>query len=94
MLIPKYIKFTIEYHLVSSLHLLPFILYYFCLLFGSFTLKEGERTVIGRYVVTNLREEAFSLSVTYDNIGLFIDAFGIVVDRITPLWYDGLYIVF
>ena len=57
-------------------------------------MNEGERTVIGRYVVTNLREEAFSLSVTYDNIGLFIDPFGIVVDRITPLRYDSLYIVF
>ena len=57
-------------------------------------MNEGEWTVIGRYIVTNLREEAFSLSVTYDNIGLFIDAFGIVEDRITPLWYDSLYIVF
>ena len=46
-------------------------------------MNEGWRTVIGQYVVTNLREEAFNLSVTYDR--LFIGAFGILVDSIAPL---------
>lgn len=48
--------------------------------------------MIGQYVVTNLREEAFSLTVTCDSVGFFINAFGIVYS-ITPLRYYSLCIL-